>query len=44
MSLLKRIAAKTGGFTVGITVTGIVAVTSAIQKLFKKKGVFNENE
>lgn len=44
MNLLKRIAAKTSGFTIGITVSGIVAGISAVQKLFKKKGVFNENE
>lgn len=44
MNLFKRIAVKTGGFTVGITVSGIVAGISAIQKLFKKRGVYNENE
>lgn len=44
MNLLKRIAAKIGGFTIGITISEIVAGISAVQKLFKKKGVYNENE
>lgn len=44
MSFLKRIAAKTGGFTIGITVSGVMAAISVAQKLFKKKGVLNENE